>query len=155
LKEKDILNFYVCVVNDLGCVLAKRKISRQLYGSKFKLQTFSLVQMGFHRMIVYQCYSNNEFFSYSGCVGNKPSSTFSPVDMYTDSENNFLVVDSYDNTVHLLDPKGKLLDIIMLAEELTVLLWMSLIGCGWDVKTVLFILQIISISKQRRERKGA
>lgn len=56
-------------------------------------------------------------FSYSGIIGNEPKTTFSPTDLCTDLDGNFLVIDSYDNTVHLLDSKGKFLKIIMFEED--------------------------------------
>lgn len=49
-------------------------------------------------------------FSYTGSIGCDPSSTFSPVDVCTDPDGNFLVIDSVDNTVHLLDSKGRFLN---------------------------------------------
>lgn len=59
----------------------------------------------------------DSLFSYNGSIGNKPASTFSPADVCTDLDGNFLVLDSHDDTVHLLDPKGKFLRIIMSAED--------------------------------------
>jgi hypothetical protein len=111
LKEKDILNFYVCKVNDLGCVLTNQKLSGHLYISKFKLQTFLLVRMWFHRMVVYKGYSDSIL---AVLEMNPPQ--LSHQQTCTDSKKN-LVVDSYDNTVHLLDPNGKVLGVIMLAED--------------------------------------
>lgn len=55
--------------------------------------------------------------SYSGIIGNKPENTFSPTDLCPDLDENFLVIDSYDNTVHLLDSKGKFLKIIMFEDD--------------------------------------
>jgi hypothetical protein len=116
---KTVTNFYVFEVNDMGCVLAKQKLSSHQCGGKLKLHYSSLVQILLHEIVVYkgQGYSRTNRFSYSGCIGIKPSSIFTPADVCTDSKKNFLVVDSYDNTVHLLDPKGTLLGVIMLAED--------------------------------------
>ncbi|XP_056016879.1 uncharacterized protein LOC130053564 [Ostrea edulis] len=121
LKEKESFgfqtNYYVCNVNDSGCVPTKQNV--YIYGKtcRLKLQAFSLVQIQEDKISVHKGYSGRRLFSYSGCVGNEPSSTFKPSDVCTDTKNNFLVIDSYDNTVHLLNPKGKPLRVIMLAED--------------------------------------
>lgn len=112
-----VTNYYVCKLNDMGCVLRKRKLPNNVMNGRFKLHVLSLVKIEEHRITVYDGYYYFPLFSYSGCVGIQPSSTFSPADLCTDSKNNFLVIDSYDNTVHLLDPTGKLLGVIMLAED--------------------------------------
>lgn len=44
-------------------------------------------------------------------------SKFCPADVCTDPDGNFLVLDSHDDTVHLLDPKGKFVRILMSAED--------------------------------------
>lgn len=44
-------------------------------------------------------------------------SKFCPADVCTDPDGTFLVLDSHDDTVHLLDPKGKFVRILMSAED--------------------------------------
>lgn len=56
-------------------------------------------------------------FRYSGSVGNKPNQTFSPIDLCADNIGNILIIDAYDSTVHLLDPKGKFQRVIMSRED--------------------------------------
>lgn len=56
-------------------------------------------------------------FSYRGKIGNNLVSTFSPADACTDPDGNYLVLDSNDNTVHLLDQNGNFLRIVMSAED--------------------------------------
>lgn len=60
--------------------------------------------------------SLNSLFSYAGSSGNKPNAISSPVDICTDLDGNVLVINSEDDKVHLLDPKGKFLKIIKSAE---------------------------------------
>lgn len=68
-------------------------------------------------VIVSKGYTFDTLFTYCGSRGCKPSLTFFPSDVCADSVGNFLVMDCYDNTVHLLDSKGTFLRIIMSAED--------------------------------------
>lgn len=56
-------------------------------------------------------------FSYSESLGCDPSLTFSRASVCADQDGNFLVADSHDNTVHLLDRTGKFLRINMSPED--------------------------------------
>lgn len=71
-------------------------------------------------------------FSYSGIIGNDPKATFSPTDICPDLDGNVLVIDSYDNTVHLLDSKGKFLKIIICEDdELNGINCIEMDNSGW------------------------
>lgn len=68
-------------------------------------------------IIVSKGYTFDTLFTYCGSRGCEPSLTFFPSDVCADSIGNFLVIDCYDNTVHLLDSNGKFLRIIMSTED--------------------------------------
>lgn len=71
-------------------------------------------------------------FSYSGIIGNDPKATFSPTDICPDLDGHVLVIDSYDNTVHLLDSKGKFLKIIICEDdELNGINCIEMDNSGW------------------------
>ena len=44
----------------------------------------------------------SQLFAYSGSVSINPKSTFSSTDLCRDNEGSFIIVDSYESTVHLL-----------------------------------------------------
>lgn len=58
-----------------------------------------------------------EWFRYSGRNGYDPCFPFCPADVCADVDGNFLVIDSHDDTVHLLNPKGEFLRIIMSTDD--------------------------------------
>lgn len=115
---------YVRIFNEIGCLTkptcsyVKHRIMSYLFG-RIKICHSSFVQISSqdHAIFVYKGFTFDCLFSYSGCIGCDPSCTFYPADVCTDSDDNFLVIDSKDNTVHLLDPNGKFLRIIMSAED--------------------------------------
>lgn len=125
ISEENIFELKIRFINEMGGLMKpvpSIKGSASLYDMppRFKIIQSSLMVMDTHahNIIMTNGFEfDGELFSYSGSIGCDPSSTFSPVDVCTDSEGNFLVIDSHDDTVHLLDPKGKFLRIIMSAED--------------------------------------
>ena len=92
------------------------------YGAWFdinhiKLLSSSIVDFRENSVFLRRETNFSTIFSYSGSVGNCPSKTFSPIDLWKDPDGKFLVIDSYDNTVHMLDTNGKFLSIIMSRED--------------------------------------
>lgn len=79
--------------------------------------SFVQIRQDEQTVIVNKGYTFDTLFTYCGSRGCKPSLTFSPSDACEDSVGNFLVIDCYDNTVHLLDSQGTFLRIIMSAED--------------------------------------
>lgn len=73
-----------------------------------------------------QSSGDKRIYSYTGSIGNQPVSTFSPADVCTDPDSNFLLIDSNDVTVDLLDKKETFLRIIMSTED-------GLSGIKWVV----------------------
>lgn len=99
---------------------------------RFKICLSSFVEIDCRVISVKKGFTFNDLFSYSGRRGDYPSGTFSPADVCTDPDSNFLVIDSHDNTVHLLDPKGEFLRIIMSAEdELSGITRIAMDTLGW------------------------
>lgn len=111
--------YNICTLDDTGCVTKPIQIfdSSKVREGRLKLHKSSFVIMDTHIISVTKGLTFDSLFTYRGKVGNKPASTFSPADVCTDPDDNYLVIDSYDNTVHLLDQKGKFLRIIMSAED--------------------------------------
>ncbi|XP_078319682.1 uncharacterized protein LOC144621047 [Crassostrea virginica] len=107
--------YYFCQANDIGC-LKKETINLGTKDFSYPFFDFSAIKTEFCNSSIVVFYRNSlsvmkgfslvELFSYSGCVGNLPRSTFSPKDICTDQDGNFIVIDSYDNTVHLLNRRG-------------------------------------------------
>ena len=85
----------------------------------FLIQVLSetVAEFGEHSVFLRRETNFSTIFSYSGSVGNCPSKTFSPIDLCKDPDGKFLVIDSYDNTVHMLDTNGQFLSIIMSRED--------------------------------------
>lgn len=101
---------------------------------------------------------DDELFSYSGSYNGVTLHLSSPQSMYAHNyqDDNFLVIDSNDDTVHLLDPKGEFLR--MSAEDglmgiegiaIDILGWLW-IGC--DDGTILFANYQHFKSTMRRDR---
>lgn len=101
----------------MGCLSKPTCSTRFLNVGRFKICLSSFVEIDCRRISVNKGFTFNDFFSYSGRRGDYPPGTFSPADVCTDPDSNFIVIDSHDNTVHLLDPKGEFLRIIMSAED--------------------------------------
>lgn len=112
-----IIFYIISTIDDQGVI---KKIieftsdSSDVKKGRYKLHKSSFVIIGTHVVHVTKGLHIDILFSYSGIKGN---SIFCPADTCTDSNSNYLVVDSYDDTVHLLDPKGKFLRILMSAED--------------------------------------
>lgn len=131
-------NYYLCQANDMGC-LKKEPINlgtKDFFGffnsAAFKFCNSTIVEFHRNSLSVMKAFSLVEAFSYSGCVGNWPSSTFSPKDLCTDQDENFIVIDSYDNTVHLLNRRGEFVQLIMSAEDgLHGITCVALDSSGW------------------------
>lgn len=122
---ENILELKIRFINEMGGLM---KPGPSIKGSaasynmppRFKIIQSSLMVMDTHAHKITMTNGfefDGDLFSYSGSIGCDPSSTFSPVDVCTDPDGNFLVIDSHDDTVHLLDPKGDFLRIIMSAED--------------------------------------
>lgn len=111
--------YYICTLDDTGCVTKpiQKFDSSNVREGRLKLHKSSFVIIDTHIIYVTKGLTFDSLFTYRGKVGNKPASTFSPADVCTDPEDNYLVIDSYNNTVHLLDPKGKFLRILMYADD--------------------------------------
>lgn len=77
----------------------------------------SFVLISTHNITVYIGFTFNEWFRYSGRNGYDPSFPFCPADVCADVDGNFLVIDSNDDTLHLLNPKGEFLRIIMSTDD--------------------------------------
>ncbi|XP_062567834.1 uncharacterized protein LOC134230076 [Saccostrea cucullata] len=70
-------------------------------------------------------------FQYSGTRGTNPSSVFSASSVCVDSDDNILVSDSSDNTIHMLSIDGNFLKIIIWPEDNVKVKWLSLDKDGW------------------------
>lgn len=128
-ESKSMGNLYeikIRFINEMGCLIEPVRSIKQVTDSsdymppRFKIIQSSLMVIDTHANRITMTIGfqfDDELFSYSGSIGCDPSSTFSPVDVCTDLDGNFLVIDSHDDTVHLLDPKGEFLKIIMSAED--------------------------------------
>lgn len=121
VNDKKIPRYSICTIDDTGCYL-KPPLSfdspSTIYTSgRMKVHKSSFLIMDHNKVFVTKGLTFNSLFSYYGIIGNEPASTFSPADVCTDPDGNFLVLDSHDDTVHLLDPKGKFLRILMSTED--------------------------------------
>lgn len=110
--------FLIRFIDEMGC-LSKPTCSKTSFEGfgRLKICLSSFVKIYYTSISVYKGFTFECLFSYSGRKGDNPSSTFSPADVCTGPDSNFLVIDSGDNTVHLLDPKGEFLRIIMSDED--------------------------------------
>ena len=120
IKEELIKRYMLTFVDDMGCKKTENSVGDRNDGSygRFKFDTFSIVEMKYNQISVKRGLNINlNIFSYSGSVGNDPKCRFRPTDLCKDIEGSFLIVDSYDSTVHLLDSSGKFQRIIMSPEE--------------------------------------
>lgn len=70
-----------------------------------------------HNISVYKGFTFNEWFRYSGRNRFDPSFPFWPSAVCAGVDGNFLVIDSNDDTVHLLNPKGEFLRIILSTDD--------------------------------------
>ena len=122
--QKPILNLdYDCKVglfDDTGCPHAP--ILNLGCHSIWNLRQCKIIQSSIvifngNSVVVNKGLTFTKRFSYHGSIGNNPSKTFSPIDLCADSDGNFLIIDSNDDSVHLLDPEGKFVRIIMSKED--------------------------------------
>ena len=115
--QKRILNVdYDCKVglfDDMGCSHAP--ILNLGCQSKLNLRQCKIIQSSIvifygNSVVVNKGLTFTKRFSYmyQGSVGNKPSETFSPIDLCAESDGNFLIIDSNDDSVHLLDTEESL-----------------------------------------------
>lgn len=137
---KNVINPYIryniCTIDDTGCHTKPSQTFESSYFTytkgRIKIIKSSFVTIDPNKVYMTKGLTFNNLFSYNGCIGNNPASTFSPVDVCTDPDGNFLVIDSHDDTVHLLDKKGTFLRIIMSTEDgLSGIKCMSLDAFGW------------------------
>ena len=125
IKDKNVFDqvikrFMVSFVDDMGCKKKEKNLGDRSGESsgRFKFDTFGIVEMTINQISVKKELDINwNLFSYSGSVGSEPKSRFRPTDLCRDDEGSFLIVDSHDSTVHLLDSTGKFLRIIMSPED--------------------------------------
>lgn len=119
IGNKTFGNYAICKIDDTGCHAKPYQTaeSSNVLKGRIKIHKSSFVIMDTHQVHVTKGFIFEYLFSYTGSIGNQPASTFSPADVCTDPDGNFLVIDSHDDTVHLLDKKGKFLQIIMSAED--------------------------------------
>lgn len=133
-KDKNNGTHTICSINDTGCYTKAAQTIESYYVKKgrIKIHNSSFVIMDTHKVHVTKGFIFEYLFSYTGSIGNQPASTFSPADVCTDPDGNFLVIDSHDDTVHLLDKKGKFLQIIMSTEDgLSGIKCMAMDAFGW------------------------
>lgn len=119
ILDKKFTIYNICTIDDTGC---HTKPSRSFESSNVTKGRMKIIKSSFatidtNKVYVTKGLTFDILFSYNGCIGNKPVSTFCPADVCTDPDGNFLVLDSHDDTVHLLDPKGKFVRILMSAED--------------------------------------
>lgn len=119
--NKSCISYDICTIDDTGC---HTKPSQSFDSSKvtctdgrMKIIKSSFVTIDTSSVHVTKGLTFGSLFYYTGSIGNEPESTFSPVDICTDQDGHFLVLDSHDDTVHHLDPKGQFLRILMSAED--------------------------------------
>lgn len=132
-SPSDLNCFRIRFIDEMGC-LSKPTCSMpsNLNFSRFKICLSLFVEISLNRISVKRGFTFESLFSYSGRKGDNPSWTFFPADVCADPDSNFLVIDSRDNTVHLLDPKGEFLRIIMSAEdELSGITIFAMDTLGW------------------------
>ena len=120
INDKIMKRYKVSFVDDMGCKKKEKSLGDRSGESsgRFKFDTFGIVELTNNQILVKKGLDINlDLFSYSGSVGNDPKSRFRPTDLCRDNEGSFLIVDSHDSTVHLLDSTGKFLRIIMSLED--------------------------------------
>lgn len=115
-KRTDLI---ICTIDGTGCRTRQnvRYKNPDACNGRIKVHKSSFLILYSNKVCVTKEFALASLFSYTGSIGYKPDTTFSPADVCTDLDGNYLVIDSHDDTVHLLDPKGKFLQIIMSAED--------------------------------------
>lgn len=110
---------YICSLDDTGCETKPTQTFKSAIVRKdgLKLLKSSFLIMDNCTVSVTKGLTFESLFTYRGKIGNNEVSTFSPADACTDPDGNYLVIDSNDNTVHLLDQNGNFLRIVMSAED--------------------------------------
>lgn len=112
----------VRIFYEIGCLTKptcsyKKDSILTYFLDRIKTCRSSFVMISTNNITVYKGFTFNEWFRYSGRNGYDPSFPFSPADVCADADGNFLVIDSNDDTVHLLDPKGEFLRSIMSTDD--------------------------------------
>lgn len=134
-KKDNFVDYHLRFIDEMGCLtkpIKKFVIERKENLVRVKNCLSSFVEMSTKSVLVREKFAFSRIFSYSGSRGNNPSWIFSPSDACTDPHGNFLVIDCHDDTVHLLDPMGKFLRIIMSTEdELSGITRISMDTFGW------------------------
>lgn len=121
-RYKHQIELKVRIFDEIGCLTKptcsyrKDKIMPHSL-DRIKTCGSSFVLISTHNITVYIGFTFNEWFRYSGRNGYDPSFPFCPADVCADVDGNFLVIDSHDDTVHLLNPKGEFLRIIMSTDD--------------------------------------
>lgn len=121
-RYKHQIELKVRIFDEIGCLTKptcsyrKDKIMPHSL-DRIKTCGSSFVLISTHNITVYIGFTFNEWFRYSGRNGYDPSFPFCPADVCADVDGNFLVIDSNDDTVHLLNPKGEFLRIIMSTDD--------------------------------------
>ena len=107
----------ICTFDEFGHLTRPVLEGKDPGRSKIKICKSVLVMLESQSVSIMKGYSFDISFSYSGAIGLDPSLRFSPKDVCVDPSDNFLVIDSYDDTVHLLDSTGNFLQIILSRER--------------------------------------
>lgn len=124
----------ICTIDGTGCRTKQnvRYKNPDVCNGRIKVHKSSFLILYSNKVCITKEFAFTNLFSYTGSIGYKSETTFSPVDVCTDLDGNFLVIDSHDDTVHLLDPKGKFLQIIMSAEDgLSGIICITMDTFGW------------------------
>lgn len=110
---------YICTLDDTGCETKPTQTFNSSIVRKdgLKLLKSSFLIIDTRTVSVTKGLTFESLFTYRGKIGNNEVSTFSPADACIDPDGNYLVIDSNDNTVHLLDQNGKFLRIVMSSED--------------------------------------
>ncbi|XP_022333766.2 uncharacterized protein LOC111130815 [Crassostrea virginica] len=124
----DMFHFdhYICLLNEYGVIL--KKYSCLLGGESFiKLDNWRLLStLDLNSFIILRenknvkkidAKSNNIIATYTGAIGIRPGSQFSPSDMTIDDKDNVLLVVRDDNAIHLLDKSLKFQRLILTEED--------------------------------------
>lgn len=121
-SSNDFTKFCIYFIDEIGflsqpkCSIERRKSINYCF-YRFKICMSSFVEIGGQNISVKRGFTFEDLFSYSGRIRGCYSYPFSPSDVCTDPDGNYLVIDAIDNTVHLLDTNGNFLKILMTSED--------------------------------------
>lgn len=119
-SSTDFTELRIHFIDEIGFPLrpmCSTEESKFICFSRFKTCLSSFVEIGGQRISVKKGFSFEDLFSYSGRIRGCFSNSFFPSDVCTDPDGNYLVTNSLDNTVHLLNTNGDFLRILMSPED--------------------------------------